>query len=138
MVSRRLTRPQFTARRPCWALATALLFAAACGFPSVRQSVTPAATVLAASQPTASAGNATTPPQAENSIRFLVLGDTGTGERAQYDVAQQMVKSRATNPPEDEASSKPSCAKRSRASRIGVLEIDSLATSESSESRSPG
>jgi hypothetical protein len=36
------------------------------------------------------AANATDPPQSKTSIRFAVLGDTGTGERAQYEVAAQL------------------------------------------------
>jgi predicted phosphodiesterase len=44
------------------------------------------------------AGNAavndTRPPVAEDSVRFLVIGDSGTGDRAQNEVAQQMVRSR--------------------------------------------
>src|SRR5687768_18412501 len=46
---------------------------------------------------TAAAG-ATTPPTADNSLRFAVLGDTGTGEKAQYDVAAQIWKSHAVFP----------------------------------------
>jgi hypothetical protein len=38
------------------------------------------------------------PPTEERSIRFAVLGDTGTGERAQYDVGAQLAKSRAIFP----------------------------------------
>jgi hypothetical protein len=30
-------------------------------------------------------------PLKPNSVRFAMIGDTGTGERAQYEVAQQMV-----------------------------------------------
>ena len=39
-----------------------------------------------------------TPPTAESSIRFAVLGDTGTGERAQYDIGAELAKSRAIFP----------------------------------------
>ena len=38
------------------------------------------------------------PPVGENSVRFLVLGDTGTGDRAQYDVAAQMWKTHLVFP----------------------------------------
>jgi hypothetical protein len=41
----------------------------------------------------ASAADATTAPVAQSSIRFAVLGDTGTGERAQYDIGAQLWKS---------------------------------------------
>lgn len=34
--------------------------------------------------------NETKPPETENSIKFAVLGDTGTGERAQYEVGAQL------------------------------------------------
>ena len=35
-------------------------------------------------------------PNRPDSVKFAAIGDNGTGERAQYEVAQQMVKSRAT------------------------------------------
>jgi len=47
--------------------------------------------------PAVGAGD-TQAPKAENSIRFAVIGDTGTGDRAQYDVAAQMARSRAVFP----------------------------------------
>jgi len=34
-------------------------------------------------------------PNRANSVKFAAIGDNGTGERAQYEVAQQMLKSRA-------------------------------------------
>jgi hypothetical protein len=37
-----------------------------------------------------SAASATTAPVAQNSIRFAVLGDTGTGERPQYDIGERL------------------------------------------------
>lgn len=40
----------------------------------------------------------TTAPMAQDSVRFAAIGDTGTGERAQYDVGQQLAKSRAIFP----------------------------------------
>jgi hypothetical protein len=46
----------------------------------------------------ATAANRVMAPTEENSIRFAVLGDTGTGERAQYDVGAQLAKSRAVFP----------------------------------------
>ena len=47
--------------------------------------------------PEAGAGD-TKPPTAENSLRFAVLGDTGTGDRAQYDVGAQLARSRKVFP----------------------------------------
>ena len=38
------------------------------------------------------------PPTAQSALTFAVLGDTGTGERAQYEVAAQLAKARATFP----------------------------------------
>src|SRR5262245_16458223 len=40
----------------------------------------------------------TKPPQDEKSLRFAVIGDTGTGDRAQYDVGAQMARSREVFP----------------------------------------
>jgi 3',5'-cyclic AMP phosphodiesterase CpdA len=48
--------------------------------------------------PSGSAAGATTAPVAQTSIRFAVLGDTGTGERPQYDVAQRLWSSHAVFP----------------------------------------
>ena len=45
-----------------------------------------------------SAAPAARPPVGENSVRFLVLGDTGTGDRAQYDVAAQVWKTHLVFP----------------------------------------
>ena len=45
-----------------------------------------------------SAAPAARPPVGENSVRFLVLGDTGTGDRAQYDVAAQAWKTHLVFP----------------------------------------
>jgi hypothetical protein len=82
-----------------------LLVTAACALPSQtaqqsRDIAVPAistATRSAAAAP-AVAANDTLPPVAQTSIRFAVLGDTGTGERAQYDVAAQLWKSHETFP----------------------------------------
>lgn len=52
----------------------------------------------AVSSGAAAAAGETLPPVTENSIRFAVLGDTGTGERAQYDVARQVWASHAVFP----------------------------------------
>ena len=48
--------------------------------------------------PASTAPGATSAPTAQNSVRFAVLGDTGTGDRAQYEVAAQLEKSRAIFP----------------------------------------
>jgi hypothetical protein len=37
-------------------------------------------------------------PLTSNSVRFVAIGDMGTGEQPQIDVAQQMVKARQTFP----------------------------------------
>ncbi len=37
-------------------------------------------------------------PTVESSVRFAVLGDTGTGDRAQYQVGEQLAKARAVFP----------------------------------------
>ncbi len=55
------------------------------------QAPRPPATVM-------SAAPAARPPVGENSVRFLVLGDTGTGDRAQYDVAAQVWKTHLVFP----------------------------------------
>ena len=70
------------------ALACALLFE-----PHVTALAPPQATA-----PAAPAAGGTSPPTAENSVRFAVLGDTGTGDRLQYEVAAQLEKSRAIFP----------------------------------------
>ena len=38
------------------------------------------------------------PPSAKDSVQFLAIGDTGTGDRAQYEVAAQMAKAHAVFP----------------------------------------
>ena len=81
-----------------------VLVSAACAVPSqsapaardVSTPATPAATRQQAR--VANAADATTAPRSETSIRFAVLGDTGTGERAQYDVGSQLWKSHAVFP----------------------------------------
>jgi hypothetical protein len=80
-----------------------LLVGVACGMPSqptsALRSVAPAAVAAAEQAPArAAAANETRPPQAQRSIRFAVLGDTGTGERAQYDVGAQLWRSHAVFP----------------------------------------
>jgi hypothetical protein len=69
--------------------------------PYSSQAPRPAATTPAKPAPagaaTAAAGG-TMAPTAETSIRFAVLGDTGTGEKAQYEVGAQLAKSMAVFP----------------------------------------
>jgi hypothetical protein len=84
-------------------LTVVLLFTVACAMPSQTAphsrdtSPLPAPSHAQAAAP-AAAVNDTAAPQAESSIRFAVLGDTGTGERAQYDVGAQLWKSHAVFP----------------------------------------
>jgi hypothetical protein len=64
-------------------------------------SVVGAAVADQAQQPPATAMSAAPvarPPVGEDSVRFLVLGDTGTGDRAQYDVAAQAWKTHLVFP----------------------------------------
>jgi predicted phosphodiesterase len=64
------------------------------------------ASVMAASRdqaprpavPQMSAAGETLPPVGKDSVKFLVLGDTGTGDRGQYDTAAQVWKSHAVFP----------------------------------------
>jgi hypothetical protein len=84
-------------------LFAAVLFAtAACALPQTPPAREVAPSVVAlqsrSATSTASAADATTAPVAQNSIRFAVLGDTGTGERAQYDVGARLWKSHAVFP----------------------------------------
>ncbi len=62
---------------------------------AVANAQTKPAAVPAATTP---AAGGTTAPTAQNSLRFAVLGDTGTGEKPQYDVAAQIWKSHAVFP----------------------------------------
>ena len=84
--------------------AAILILSAACAMPpqTVPQSRDVTAPVSMPIAPrvgtVGTAANDTLPPVAETSIRFAVLGDTGTGERAQYDVAAQLWKSHETFP----------------------------------------
>lgn len=86
-----------------WALTRVLgfiLVSAACAMPSQTASYTrdTSSVAVSASSGTARTSNETLPPRAETSIRFAVLGDTGTGERRQYDVAKQLWASHAVFP----------------------------------------
>jgi phosphodiesterase/alkaline phosphatase D-like protein len=55
--------------------------------PGVQRSTTAAAPV-----------SQVTPPREENSVRFAVIGDTGTGGRSQFEVAAQLTKARQVFP----------------------------------------
>src|SRR5690242_21114890 len=44
------------------------------------------------------AAAATIKPHAEGSVRFAVIGDTGTGDRPQYEVGERLAESRAVFP----------------------------------------
>lgn len=87
------------------ALAALALTCAACSTPLQTQAM------LGASPPAAAAaqssGASRTPqaqasrsslPNAEGSVKFLVIGDTGTGSREQYEVAQRIVEARTRFP----------------------------------------
>jgi hypothetical protein len=81
-------------------LAVALL-TFACAVPAQRspQSQPDRTTVAPAARPVATAvAGETLPPVAQNSVRFGVMGDTGTGERAQYETAEMMARSRSVFP----------------------------------------
>jgi len=51
-----------------------------------------------AAPPVMSAATEVQPPGGKDSIKFLVVGDSGTGDRAQYEVADQMWKAHAVFP----------------------------------------
>src|SRR5262245_36669679 len=60
-----------------------------------------ALTALGAQQnPTAASGSgaAVSAPREEGSVRFAVIGDTGTGDGPQYEVARQLTKAHETFP----------------------------------------
>lgn len=65
--------------------------------PATQARPAPAPAARATAPPVAAAGG-TMAPTAESSLRFAVLGDTGTGDRAQYDVGAQLARSRAVFP----------------------------------------
>jgi hypothetical protein len=64
---------------------------------SATQSARPVAPATAKPGPPP-AGGAVVPPTSESSVRFAVLGDTGTGDRAQYQVGEEMAKARQVFP----------------------------------------
>jgi predicted phosphodiesterase len=85
-------------------LIAVVLLTAACAMPSQTthgEVSTPAAVggvQAPATNARVAAENETSAPHAQRSLRFAVLGDTGTGERAQYDVGAQLWKSHAVFP----------------------------------------
>jgi 3',5'-cyclic AMP phosphodiesterase CpdA len=80
----------------CVALVTAC--AAAPPARTVSSPGPPAAIAQAPARQAAAPAQATTAPVAQSSIRFAVIGDTGTGERPQYEIAAQLQKSHALFP----------------------------------------
>jgi hypothetical protein len=72
------------------------LAATACSPAAMRS--TPPATAPPAPQRAAPSGPATTLPAAKDSVKFLVIGDSGTGGSSQRQVAQQIVQSRGRFP----------------------------------------
>ena len=103
MVSRPYSLSQYLHAALAGVLTLAL--GTSCAVPS--QTVAPSAdraspTATVGTQPrvttTAPAAGGTMAPVAQDSVRFAVIGDTGTGERAQYDVGAQLTKSREVFP----------------------------------------
>jgi predicted phosphodiesterase len=84
-----------------WAISRFLaitLLTAACASPLPSGTYSYGVTTSAPGGVAAQAPNETTAPQSESSIRFAVIGDMGTGERRQYEVAAQLWRSHATFP----------------------------------------
>jgi hypothetical protein len=75
-----------------------VLWLAACATPWQSAQTASGTAIVSGSARAASPGVAVSPPTAENSVRFAVLGDTGTGERAQFDVAARLAEARAVFP----------------------------------------
>ena len=73
-------------------LLLAAVLAASCSALAAQQApARPAAPAAAAAQ-TAKPSIEISPPREEDSVRFAILGDTGTGDRRQYEVGAQMTK----------------------------------------------
>lgn len=66
--------------------------------PVTTQPAAKPSTTTATTPPAPAVAGDTLPPTAENSVRFAIIGDTGTGERGQYETAQMLIKSRAVFP----------------------------------------
>jgi 3',5'-cyclic AMP phosphodiesterase CpdA len=77
-----------------WHLCTVFL-ALACALPAQsRTTPAPHAALRSAVAAPAAAGD-TQAPTAQNSVRFAIIGDTGTGERAQYETGAMLARSHA-------------------------------------------
>ena len=72
------------------AVTTALVVSHATGTPSAAPAADRTMPAIIGAQqraePAPSTAGGTTAPVAQDSVRFAVIGDTGTGDRAQYDV----------------------------------------------------
>jgi hypothetical protein len=80
-------------------LAAAVLCGLACGAPLQQlQAQTPRAPQGAQTTTAAQPGVRSSLPNAEHSVKFLVIGDTGTGDRPQYEVAQRIVEAHTRFP----------------------------------------
>ena len=87
-----------SSRVPSFGPPLALLSALALG--ALPLAASPSLPAQAAARPAQAAGSAggTLAPRAEKSVRFAVLGDTGTGGSAQYEVGERLSASRAVFP----------------------------------------
>ena len=77
------------------------LFCAACSAPLSQSQVTPAAAVsrpIPGAQSADSAASRSVLPNAKDSVKFAVIGDTGTGGSAQYQVGKLLAEARARFP----------------------------------------
>jgi predicted phosphodiesterase len=95
MSFRRAEAPRFAR------LALAAAAAALSCTPAAQPSLLPAPPGAAVAQAPPAARPATTPatlPNDPDSVKFLVIGDSGTGDRAQYEVATQIAAARARFP----------------------------------------
>jgi hypothetical protein len=63
-----------------------------------RTTPVPAPSTQRSAEAGAPSAGATLAPVAQDSVKFAVIGDTGTGEKAQYDVAARLAASRAVFP----------------------------------------
>jgi predicted phosphodiesterase len=76
----------------------ALLLALLLGALPLAASPAPARAAAVQAAAPASAANRTLPPRAEKSVRFAVIGDSGTGDRPQYQVGERLTESRSVFP----------------------------------------
>ena len=81
---------------------TVLLAALACATTAQTSPQTqarpPAPAPTARTAPPPAPAGATRPPVSQNSVRFAVIGDTGTGDRNQYQVGEMLAKARTVFP----------------------------------------